>query len=371
MVRTFPFAINHPLDQLFLDPNNPRLPASLQRDEETIIKYLSHHAAIEDLVSSIGENGFFFAEALVAIPMAEIDASGIDEGVPLVVVEGNRRLTALKLLADPENAERKALKALCEAADHKPQNIPVIVYESRESVLQFLGYRHITGVKPWDPMAKARYIQQLFERLPAEDSFMDRYREVAQIVGSKLQYIRRSLNALAAIDIADQNEFFDLDIKSEDIEFSLILTALGYSEIQKWVLNESDDLENHHLFEQQNRVNVENLAKLFAWMFEVGKSGATRLGESRNIKRLAAIVSTPRAMERFESGATIESAYLASKGSDDEFLQFLREADDNLKEASQLIAYVDFRDIFLDMANSLFKQSKHVQRSLESKRDEE
>ena len=303
--------------------------------------------------------------------MAEMPATKVGDDVPLIVVEGNRRLTALKMLADPAAAERRSIRTLCEAADHRPTDIPIIVYESREAVLQFLGYRHITGVKPWDPLAKSRYIQQLFDRLPADESYMDRYREVSQIVGSKPQYIRRSLNALAAIDLAEERDFFNLDISLEDIEFSFVLTALGYAEIQKWVLNDPEKLESAHLVEQSEHVNYENLEKLFSWMFETGKSGSTRLGESRNIKKLAAIISTPRAMERFESGASIDSAYLASTGADDEFMQFMREADDNLKEASQLIAFVDFREILLEIANSVFKQSKHVQRSLETKRDEE
>lgn len=367
----FPFARSHPLENLFLDPDNPRLPTSIKRSQEEIIAYLSHHSAIEDLVSSISENGFFYAEALVAIPSRVVSASDINDESQLIVVEGNRRLTALKLLQQPELAQRRSIRSIAENASDRPSSIPIIIYENRESVLQFLGYRHITGVKPWDPLAKARYIQQLFERSAKELSFEERYREVAQMVGSKPQYIRRSLNALVAIQIAEENTFFDLPLEIDDIEFSFVLTALGYSEVQRFVVYNSERLTNWHLVEQREHVNLDSLKKLFAWMFEPTKAGGTRLGESRNIKKLAAVVATPRALERFESGLSIDQAYLASQGVDDDFMQNLNDSHHYLNAASQALAYISFSEVAYEVSINVSKQARHIQRTLESKRDED
>lgn len=363
-MNMFPFHKNHNVDLLLLDPQNPRLPGSVGRDEESMIAYLSHHAAVEELVSSIGENGFFFAEALVAVPVDEVESKDeITDETPLIVVEGNRRLTALKVLQNGELTPRRAIRHAAESAQIRPASVPIIIYKNREAVLQFLGYRHITGVKPWDPLAKARYIKQLFEDQPSTDPFADRYREVAQMVGSKPQYVRRSLNAVSALELAKGNDFFELDLDEEEIEFSFILTAIGYSEIQNYILNNESDV-TLHIIENTDQVDLKRLSELFSWMFAESRSGSTRLVESRNIKKLAAIVAAPKALERFRSGANIEQSYLATKGVGDEFAKYLRDADDSLTEASSIIAYVTYSEIVFEVSESAYRQSRHIMNSL-------
>lgn len=367
----FPFHKNHKVDYLFLDPNNPRLPSGVEREENSIVAYLSHHAAVEELVSSIGENGFFFAEALVAIPFDDMDPEKITDETPLIVVEGNRRLTALKVLKDPESSPRKSIRSAVDEAEHRPDEVPIIVYRNRSDVLQFLGYRHITGVKPWEPLAKARYIQQIFAALDNEHSYEDRYREVAQIVGSKMQYVRRSLNALAGYEFAKERDFFEIGIDEDDIQFSFILTALGYTEIQSYVLGVDAGDEPMHIVERQSQIQEDRMRSLFRWMFEEGVNGTTRLIESRNIRKLAAIVASQKALERFSSGASIDQAYLVTRGASDEFTQYLRNADDSLTQASSVLAFVDYSEITHEVADNAFKQARHIFKTLDSLKPKE
>ena len=84
-----------PFENLKLDLFNPRLPKSKQgKDEEEIIKFMLLESATLELMMAIGENDFFAGEQLLAVPDEE-------EG-KYIVVEGNRRLTAVKLLSKPE-----------------------------------------------------------------------------------------------------------------------------------------------------------------------------------------------------------------------------------------------------------------------------
>src|SRR5579883_366623 len=81
---------NTQLDQLHFDPDNPRLPERLRgKDEGAVLEYFLLECNLIELMLSIGEKGYFAGEPLMVVPR---DAGG------LIVVEGNRRLGALKLL---------------------------------------------------------------------------------------------------------------------------------------------------------------------------------------------------------------------------------------------------------------------------------
>ena len=73
-------------------------------------------------------------------------------------VEGNRRLTAVKLLLKPELASTRKAAVLeaANAAGRKPAELPVLKFKSRDQVLRYLAFRHITGIEPWNPLQKAR-----------------------------------------------------------------------------------------------------------------------------------------------------------------------------------------------------------------------
>ena len=87
------------IEDLIYDPKNPRLPSSLVKgdNEKDVINWMLSDAAILELMGSIGEKGFFPAEPLLVVKSAEKEGK-------YIVVEGNRRLTAAKLLKHPELA---------------------------------------------------------------------------------------------------------------------------------------------------------------------------------------------------------------------------------------------------------------------------
>ena len=88
-----------PLD-LHLDRKNPRIPDTEFEDEDSAIQYLARYGALDELISSIASSGWLDFEPLIVLKR---DESGLEN----VVIEGNRRLAALKLLADPDLAKRR------------------------------------------------------------------------------------------------------------------------------------------------------------------------------------------------------------------------------------------------------------------------
>src|SRR5690349_10621482 len=86
---------------LLLDHENPRLPQSGGAlGQRQIIDELVTHDAVYELAKDITTLGFFPTEVLL----------GLRDGDQIVVVEGNRRLAALKLLINPELAPQAYLE---------------------------------------------------------------------------------------------------------------------------------------------------------------------------------------------------------------------------------------------------------------------
>src|SRR4051794_8527853 len=83
------------LKDLHLDPDNPRLPQNLPRHDKDILNHIASTTSIEDLVNAIATNDFFSGEPLVVVPLRQ-------DPKTYTVVEGNRRLTALRLLQNPK-----------------------------------------------------------------------------------------------------------------------------------------------------------------------------------------------------------------------------------------------------------------------------
>jgi len=132
------------LEQLLLDPENPRLPSSLEdRSQDAMLQYIEKTYEPILIGRSIARHGFFVSEPLIVIPRADDKT--------FTVVEGNRRLVALKLLTDVQARElvgrrRREWERLADQADIPARGVPVIKVASHDEVAPIIGYRHIAGI---------------------------------------------------------------------------------------------------------------------------------------------------------------------------------------------------------------------------------
>ena len=311
------------IEQLEFDKENPRLPTSVRgKDDASIIKYLASKTGIENLMSSIGENGFFPGEAIVVTP----------HDSKYIVIEGNRRLAALRLLQDPTLVRVPSIESAAEAAGKKPVRVPVYVVQSREDTLQYLGFRHISGVQRWDSLAKARYLESLFKMTQGEAQ--QRYRSVAREIGSTSTMVRRNLDALAAYKIIEQMNFYDVaEIEEETFQFGTFYTAVGNVDIANFIGTRKEGIPTHPITDP-GVVDGARLEELFRLMFEEYARGKTKLGESRNIGKLGTVLSNPDSLQALRHGQSLESAYRLTPQGRDYFIRHMNQAIEELKQAN-------------------------------------
>lgn len=342
------------LDNLELDPQNPRLPASLDaNDETTILKHIAETTAIEDLMSAIAENGYFPGEPLIVVPK---------DGEPekFLVVEGNRRLTATKLLNNPYRYKNpgKRVISIAEGAQHRPETLPVIIRRDRSEVLPYLGFRHITGIREWDPLAKARYMKQLMDALSDPDAApSERYYSVARKIGSRRDHIKRSLDALAVYQLMERDDFFGIeDLNEETVKFAVLSTGLADDRIGLFsgvsAYNGEEIVPTNPIIFPHYLIR-DNIRELAEWMFKKDEKGQTRLGESRRLRELAAVVDNPKALDSFRHGASLSQAYRQTKDIDSDFLFHLYQSDTDISLATSMVSSVDFTEEALEIARKI------------------
>ncbi len=315
--------------ELRFDQDNPRLPTGLEgATDAEILKWMCDDGGILDLMRSIGEQGYFSGEPLLVTNAGDSEYT---------VVEGNRRLAALRLLHDPDiiDFSKKTIERIVEESSVLPTTVPCILYNSRDEILEYLGYRHVTGIKSWSPLAKARYLQELSQSarfIRVEES--RKFQQLARVIGSRVDYVKRILAGLKLYEHMEQRDFYGIeDLDEESIAFSLVTTALGHPGIVDFLgLNTSQDLH-------QLTLDMKNLEELTRWIFEK-KDGRTRLGESRNFRYLNKVVANEMARTEFRNGRTLQEALLYTDMPAEIFRSLLSVAKDKLQESQRQLYLV-------------------------------
>ncbi len=290
-------------DLLDFDPENPRFPRKINEGPiDKLIERMAREERIVELMESIGQQGYFPGEPLVAVR----------NGERYIIAEGNRRLAAIKLLNGqlPIPPRLKSLQEAKENAKHRPSEVPCLVFEEHAEVLHYLGYRHITGVKAWKPLAKARYLHRLRQQpMYSELSHDELLVALAREIGSKPYYVGQMLTSLAVLEFAEDQQFFGIQrIDPERLDFAVLSTALSYENIWKFVgLQSRKDIDASTLLEKET-------GELFIWLYAQREDNKTVVPESRELDKLAKVVTSPVALAELRESQDLETAYLFTTG---------------------------------------------------------
>ncbi|MFP7442934.1 ParB N-terminal domain-containing protein [Bacillus infantis] len=336
------------LDQLYFDPENPRLPKALygSRDELKVIDYMVRFGNILELMDSIAQIGYSEAEPLLVVPVVGKEGK-------FIVVEGNRRLTALKILSKPESARvrKNSIDEVISNANYIPTSIPVIIYDNRNKILDYLGYRHITGVKDWGALEKARYLDQLYN-LHINEASDSIYSVLAKMIGSRTDYVSRLHTALKLYELANNDAYYGIDIEESEIKFSWLTTALSYSNLVRYIgLTSAGDSTLKNL-------NKEHYSKLFTWLFHPDKK---KLDESRQISVLNKVIESGEALKKLEEGATLTEALIYTSHPNETFELQMIKAKESLQRSKDIIEQLNaYPEHTINIINEIEKLCKSI-----------
>jgi len=313
------------VEDLFLDPMNPRLGrgntgAAVRQAK---IVDLMKDWTLDELAVSFIENGFWPQEALIVVREKLYGKSS------LVVVEGNRRLAALKLLKDAASGSIKDRKWLEIVDGLKPsaalfKRIPYIEVDARADVDAFLGFRHVTGIKEWKPAEKAEYIAKL-----VEDG--STYREVMRKIGSKTPTVRQ--NYISYRLLLQMEEVDELSTDEVEERFSVLFLSLRTEGVQKYL---QIDIQAEP-GEAQNpvpRSHLKQLSNFALWLFGTSTKPPI-VRDSRQVDQFGQVLLSKKAIEYLERTPrpSFEAAYQLAGGDEPEIVRMIEAAADNIEAA--------------------------------------
>ncbi len=296
-------------EKLRFDPTNPRFGGvgrdKSQQDIQDLLEREPHFA--RELVDSFLENGFIDYEPLVVRR----------DGDNFVVVEGNRRLAALRhILTNRQEYEKKSTRI-----DDLLQ-IPVLVFpeatgtqEEKEQRV-YLGVRHLFGFREWPAESKARFLDTNIR------SAADLARTMRELNIKKAE-IRRYL-----VPYRLRREARTLWEPYKNQDFWVLGEGLSRTGIREYV---EIDVDSESLkVESFNEKRLKNLLHFIYGVPESGKLVNRRIRETRDLSTLGRVLQSKRASATLERGGLLEEAALFIE-SQEESLSRLRRLVNELK----------------------------------------
>ncbi|HKG38508.1 MAG TPA: hypothetical protein VKB25_05920 [Conexibacter sp.] len=185
------------IDDLRLDLENYRIPTQ-PRDEAAALKYLFASEDVLDAARLILRDGYFDNEVPI---VTSVDSNGY------VVLEGNRRVSALKALHNPglipgHASEIEALlKRWATEAQDLPAVIRVLVAPDRATARPHIARLH-TGLpkRRWSRDQQATFYYSLLDGATTVDDVKGLYPGVEVVRFIKMAVVRRFLAAVAFTD---------------------------------------------------------------------------------------------------------------------------------------------------------------------------
>jgi len=315
-----------PVSDLRFDPENPRLNGrGANYTQVQIFDILEKDFDILSVVKSMADNGYFDEEPLMVVEKEN------EKGI-FTVVEGNRRLAALKVLTDPDfqkrSPDRRIYEKLAKSLFEPLNEVPVMISKSREALIPRMGFRHIAGIMKWEPLSKAVYIHSLVTKHGNYD-----FDAIGRDLIVDSSNIKKNYLAYRIYIQARNNE---IETKEIEDNFGIWYTALSNVNIQQFIGYNPRAVKKKKITAPVPKSKIGELAELIGYMFgtvDVKKV----MPESRDIKKLGQILHSKEALNHLRSGGSFADALLLVEGEKDALLKLIRKATLNLDESLQYV----------------------------------
>jgi hypothetical protein len=285
------------LSDILLDPNNPRFAelgevvevpetrfaeARIQRD--TLEKMKAGNFDVAELRDTIKTLGFLPMDRIVVRAWR---GNPQDTG-KYVVVEGNRRIAALKWLLDLHETGRETLSP---AQIQNFTELEVLVLDDVQAPASakwiLPGLRHVSGIKEWGAYQKARAVNLLRESGSSPQ-------EAAQSLGLSVRAANQLWRSYLALQqMTDDEEFGD---HADPKLYSYFEEVFKRPNVRDWLQWSDND---------RRFTNQAHLREFYGWMLgepsDDGELGNPKLPEAKSVRELGAIIENDSAMAVFRA----------------------------------------------------------------------
>lgn len=347
--------------KLTLDRRNPRFGLSEAFDETEASRKLVESADLEELWNSISERGFEDFEPLVVTC----------ENNQLIVLEGNRRLAAVKFLINPELlkeiAPRKKIPYISPEKLKTCRKLPVVVVSSRNRADDHIGFKHVNGPARWSSLAKARFGVNFYEKLNVEQTPKERLQSLTKRLGDGPALILRMLVAYKIIQQSIDLGYFDkLNVNGESIEFSHLYTLISNPDCREFL-----GLSRAPLSEKLIRSNPvpasheRQLFEILDWLY--GKHSVIE-PQADDRPRLQRVLASAEGINELRATGSLASAETVAGLINDDWLRALANIFKSMEKATDAAAIVEtgMSEVDKKLARSFLDRMKNKLKQIEA-----
>lgn len=349
-----------PVANLSFDKHNPRYTSDkgLPHDtDEEIISFLAETSDLEELLQSISTSGYVDIEPLIVW----------GDGDSLVVLEGNRRLAALKLLSDAQLAARCELivPPMAEGKEDTLTAVSVYRVPDRDEARDFIGFKHINGAHRWDSIAKARYAADWLKDEMAKGDKGLTLKQIAQRMGDRHSTLQRMVAGIYVLDQSVKLGLFEVEDREQgrQFAFSHLYTALtrpGFRQFLGLSLDRNAEQPEPDPVEEEF---YPNLKQVMLWLYGSESERITAAVRSQNphLKQLSAVLDNPKARKIMLEANDLPRAYAEVDTPLRQFEKRLVEAHGALEDSMRKASSYDGHDeTLLDIANEIFRNADNL-----------
>ena len=322
---------------LKLDLTNPRAPSENFSDEAEVMDYLVDYADINELIQSILTSGWRDYEPLIVLSNTN------------TVLEGNRRLAALRILRDADLRnqlridleEEPSLKAL-------PTRVRIQRVSSRSQARAFIGFKHINGPFKWDSLAKAQYAAEWL-REGAD------IKEVSRCLGDGHNTVVRLVNGWRVLS-QSRSHGFDLKQRMRNkFYFSHLYTGLARPSVRRYLGLQADDFPTVLEADPVADENLDHLSRFMSWLYGQKNEPAVIQRQNPDLNHLVDVLGNDTAREMLEATRDLDRAYDQIEDKDLRFGQTLMRTIMEAEDALKLVPHYSGRADLLIAATNLLR----------------
>jgi hypothetical protein len=331
----FKTPVDCPIEYLALDYDNPRFEIDLdhKRDSEIeAIRRLCSISDIKELIDSISINGYLPIEPMIIYKTSS--------QVKYTVLEGNRRLAAIKILRDNNIAKEMGISVpkLDPKKLQTTNKIKVFRVKDPLEARAFIGFKHINGPQRWDSYAKAKFATKWYKDFRKENKTIE---DVAKQLGDNNDTIRSYVSSILVLEQAENNNIYNIKDKTSrgKFAFSHLYTALDRLEYRNF-LGLKQGWNTEPIENPIPKKYLEKLREVLVYIYGSKKDDKEALVKSQNpdLKNLGIILSNEVALDKIRNGMNIEDAYLNTLDSGDALKKILVDANITLRRGIDILS---------------------------------
>ena len=317
------------VSQIQLDYENPRISefsVDSSTDETKLLTILYDEMAVNEILLSIVSNGFWQYEPLILLDNKDGNYT---------VIEGNRRIAAIKLLhtdVDTITLPKVVRDRITKDLLQETETVPAIVVQSRQDAWKFIGFKHVNGPAKWGSYAKAKYIAEV------HNEFNVPLNDIAFQIGDTNKTAQKLYQGLMVLEQARTEKVYDYknEIQADRLYFSHLYTGLQREGIRNFLDITAAEEEADKPVPADN---LTNLRELLEWLYGRKSEDIQPIIKSQNpdLKYLDGVLKNREALAAIRGGENLEYSYEISRATDAVFEENLLAAKRNLQKTKAYI----------------------------------